>query len=310
MIVASPHVVILLASFQGATHLQVQLDSIAGQTHRDWSLVVSDDGSRDGTRDVVGLFGATRPHGQVTLIDGPQAGATQNFLSLLDHVPPDAMAAFCDQDDLWFPDKLTRAVAALAAASGPAHYAARTIITDAALNPLTPSRSFPRPLGFRNALVQACMAGNTSVFNSNAVRLLQRAVPHARQAGIVSHDWWAYQVTAGHGATLIYDPEPSLLYRQHPRSEVGRNDTLPALTARLRQLFAGQFGGWLRANHASLEPLDLPDDSQAALTQMQRMITTAGPQSLAALRQGGFYRQTRAATVALALSAFSGALRG
>jgi len=303
-----PHVVILLASCQGAAHLPAQLHSIAGQTHSNWSLIVSDDGSADGTRDIVAEFGTGHRRDRVALIDGPRTGATMNFLSLLDHVPAGALAAFCDQDDLWFPDKLARAVDALTLQGGPAHYAARTIITDQNLCPVTGSRHFHRPLGIRNALVQACMAGNTSVFNPASVTLLQQAAPHARRAGIISHDWWAYQVLAAADARLIHDRRPALLYRQHPKSAVGRNDTLPALSARLRKLLAGEFGTWLRANCASLTPLDLPQSSRTALEHLDRMLTRPGPQALRALRQGRFYRQTTAGTAALALSAMTGAL--
>lgn len=304
------HVVILLATYQGAEHLDVQLDSIAGQSHANWSLLVSDDGSDDGTQAIVQRF-ADRHPGRVQLLDGPRAGATANFLSLLERVPQGALAAFCDQDDRWLSDKLSRAVAALAPWSGPAHYAARTVIADSQLRPLTTSRRFTRPLGFRNALIQACMAGNTSVFNPAAVALLQAAAPHARRAGIISHDWWAYQLMAAFDAALIHDPQPCLLYRQHARSEVGRNDTLPALVARLRKLMAGEFGSWLRANHAALAPLgpQLPPRNAQALQQLERMVNAPPPQALAAMRRGGFYRQTRAGTAALVLSVASGALR-
>lgn len=305
----SQHVVILLATYQGAAHLEVQLDSLAAQTHRDWSLLASDDGSTDATIPILERFAAARPQGQVRLVRGPGRGATRNFLSLLALVPAGTCAAFCDQDDRWLPDKLARATAALGAGTGPAHYAARTIITDAALTPLAPSRRFHRPLSFRNALVQACMAGNTSVFDPGAVALLQRAAPHAQRAGILSHDWWAYQVTSGHGARLIHDAQPVLLYRQHQRSEVGRNDTLPALAARLRQLMAGRFGGWLRANHDSLLPLDLPPEGRRTLEHLGQLLDSPAPQALGVLRRGGFYRQTRAGTAALALSAVTGALR-
>lgn len=305
----APHVVILLATYQGAPHLRTQLTSIAGQTFRDWSMVVSDDGSTDGTRDLVLEVAQSHPPGRIRLIDGPRQGSTANFLSLLDHVPQGAWAAFCDQDDLWFPDKLARAIDAMTPLTGAVHYAARTIIADADLRPLVPSRHFRRPLGIRNALVQACMAGNTSVFNAKAVAGLQQAVPHARLAGVIAHDWWAYQVTAAQGAHLIHDPRPALLYRQHARSEVGRNDTASALASRFRKLMAGEFGPWLRAAHDSLAPLDLPQDSRLALAQLDKVLSRRGVSAVAALRDGGFYRQTRAATAALILSALMGALK-
>lgn len=148
----APHVTILLASFQGAAFLGQQLRSIADQTHRNWSLILSDDGSTDGTQDIAARFAASRPAGQVRVIDGPSAGATQNFLHLLQTAPEGAIA-FCDQDDVWFPDKLARAVDALRPHDGPAHYAARTVICDETLKPLTGSRHFRRPFGFRNALI-------------------------------------------------------------------------------------------------------------------------------------------------------------
>ena len=76
-------VTILLASYRGARFIGAQLDSIAAQTHRDWQLIVSDDGSDDGTPEIVAKFAASRPAAQVQLVEGPGRGATQNFLHLL-----------------------------------------------------------------------------------------------------------------------------------------------------------------------------------------------------------------------------------
>lgn len=307
---SAPHVVILLASYQGAAHIATQLDSIAAQTHRNWSLIVSDDGSRDETCRIVQNFAQHWP-GRVTLVQGPGKGATQNFLSLIQHAPRDAMMAFCDQDDVWLPEKLEHAVAWVSAQTGPAHYAARTIITDMQLTPLTGSRHFRRPLGFRNALVQAVMAGNASVFNAEATRLLQQAVGFAREAGVVSHDWWAYQVTSGVGAALWHDPRPALLYRQHDRSEVGRNDTLPALTARMRKLLAGEFGAWMAANQASIAPIrdQLMPQNRIIFDQVNDMLSQPGPKALLTMRQAGLYRHTRAGTIALAATIAAGRVR-
>ncbi len=92
-------VTILLASYRGASFIEAQLDSIAAQTHRNWRLIVSDDGSDDETRDIAADFAARRPAGQVRIIDGPRRGATQNFLHLLS-AATDGMIAFCDQDDV------------------------------------------------------------------------------------------------------------------------------------------------------------------------------------------------------------------
>lgn len=304
------HVVILLASYQGAAHIGAQLDSIAAQTHRDWSLIVSDDGSRDGTRDIVDDFAARFPSGRVALVDGPRQGATPNFLSLLALAPEDAALAFSDQDDLWLPDKLSRALAVVRGAA-PAHYAARTIITDQELRPLTGSRLFARPFGLRNALVQALMAGNTSVFNPAAARLLKEGAAAAEAARVPAHDWWAYQLMAASGARLFHDPRPALLYRQHPKSEVGRNDTLGALALRARRLAQGEFGDWMAANLDALARAEhlLTKDGRDLLCAVRPLTGLPGAEAVRLILKTGLYRQTRAGTAALLAAAAAGRLR-
>lgn len=308
---ATSPVVILLASYDGAAYLPAQLDSIAAQSFPNWSLLISDDGSTDGTRDIAAGFAASRPPGQVRVIDGPRQGATQNFLHLIEATQAGTALAFCDQDDVWHVDKLARAMAALSGHDGPAHYAARTIICDENLAPLTESRHFNRPFGFRNALVQACMAGNTSVFNPAAADLLKRGAAAARAAQIESHDWWAYQLTAGAGAKILRDPDPVLLYRQHGRSEMGRNDTLPAMTKRVGQLFEGSYGAWLGRNCEALERAAhlLTSENAAILSEFRRSLHQPGPLAATTFRRLGLYRHTRAGTLALYSAAALGRLR-
>lgn len=312
-------IVVLLASYQGADFIAAQLASIAAQDFVTWSLLVSDDGSRDGTREIVTAFAATQPEGRVRLLDGPRLGATQNFLHLIEAAPAGAALAFCDQDDVWFPDKLARAARALAGGgeiranedARPVHYAARTVITDPDLRPVAGSRRFARPFGFRNALVQACMAGNTSVFNPAASALLKAGAASARDAGIQSHDWWAYQLTSGAGARLIHDPQPALYYRQHRQSEMGRNDTAGAMAKRLGKLFAGDYGGWVGANLAALQATRelLTPESGALLDAFTEALTRPGPRAAARMRGLGLYRHSRAGTAALFAAAAAGRLR-
>ncbi|WP_295049454.1 glycosyltransferase [uncultured Paracoccus sp.] len=302
-------ITILLASYRGADFIRAQLDSIAAQTHRNWRLIVSDDGSDDGTPGIVADFAALRPAGQVQIIDGPRRGATQNFLHLLT-MAPDGAIAFCDQDDLWFPKKLARAAAALSGRAGPVHYAARTIITDATLAPVTPSRHFRRPLGFRNALVQAIMAGNTSVFNAQAAAILRRCAPAAQAQAVEAHDWWAYQITSGIGAALIHDPTPALFYRQHARSVMGRNDTVTAMSHRIGLLLAGDYGSWLAANHAALDAVrsELLPENRRLLDRFGAALTLPGPLAAVRMARMGLYRQTAAGTAALFAAAMIGRL--
>ena len=110
-----PQIAILLASYQGARHIAAQLDSLAAQDYRHWRLVVSDDGSTDDTIGIVRGFAAAHPGHEVTIVDGPGEGATRNFLSLIAAVRPGEALAYCDQDDVWLPDRLSRGVRAIEA---------------------------------------------------------------------------------------------------------------------------------------------------------------------------------------------------
>lgn len=306
-----PPITIAMASYNGARYIRAQLDSIAGQSVTNWRLIVSDDGSSDGTREIVQDFAHNRPAGQVRLIGGPRHGATRNFLHLTRLADPDGWLAYCDQDDVWLPDRLARGMAFLTNQRGPAIYAARTTICDENLTPVIPAPHFRGPFSFRNALIQACLPGNTILANSAALHILQAAAPAAETADIISHDWWAYQLLSGAGAEMMRDSAQVLLYRQHPENVMGRNDTARAKAARISMLFDGSFADWLARNQSALESaahLLLPENREI-LSRFGRAITNPGLQTLYAFLAMRLYRQTHSGTAAIMAAALSGRLR-
>lgn len=105
-----PKVVILLATRNGAEFLQSQLDSFRVQTYAHWELLVSDDGSTDATIEIVNRFAGSVPQ-RVVIVPGPQKGFWQNFVALVRSESLDGdLFAYSDQDDIWFPEKLAKAV--------------------------------------------------------------------------------------------------------------------------------------------------------------------------------------------------------
>lgn len=309
-------IAILLATYEGARHLGAQLDSLAAQEHRNWRLIVSDDGSTDGTLEILRGFAAAHPGRDVRIRRGPRQGATRNFLSMIEAVGADEALAWCDQDDVWLPDRLSRGAAALAAADpggagrGVLHVT-RTTICDEALHPLRPAPLYTRPAAFANALVQACTPGNTMLVDPAGVARLKAAQPGATAAGVISHDWWSYQVISGSGGMVIRDPAQTVLYRQHSGNVMGRNDTLGAALARIGRLGTGDFGTWLRQNVAALDAARdvLTPGNAAMLDDFAAAIGAPGPLAAARLARLGVYRQTRAGTAALILAAAAGRLR-
>ena len=210
----SPRVAILMCAWNGERYLAEQLQSFIDQTHTNWSLHVSDDGSSDATCDIVRRFSEGQ-HRVVTLRRGPRRGFSRNFMSLV--CAPDIAGdyfAFSDQDDIWNKDKLERALNWLTTIPQevPAVYCSRTEVVDDAGHRLGFSPLFTKPPGFRNAIVQNVGGGNTMAFNASA-RSLLAAIGDVE---VVSHDWWTYQITSAAGGLVRYDPQPSIRYRQHP----------------------------------------------------------------------------------------------
>lgn len=298
-------IAILLCTWNGATHLEAQLASYLAQEGVAWDLWVSDDGSTDGTRQILERFrewhGADR---RIVLIDGPGQGATANYLSLIGRPDlPEGPAALSDQDDVWMPHKLARALAGLNGAGPLAIYGAQSLHTDEGLRVIGRSRPPHRQPGFANALAQNVVSGH-SLTLSAAARAL------AARAGVVKvpyHDWWLYQLVAGAGGEVVLDPEAVLYYRQHGGNVMGAHQGRRATAERLSRILSREYAGWIAANTAALGRAAscLTPENRALLAEFGAL-PPWGPGRAAGLARLGIHRQGRGATTGLWLAAALG----
>lgn len=312
------HIRIVMATHNGAAHLQEQLASIAAQQHQNWSLFIGDDGSSDATRDIVRAFEVAHPQRDITLVDGPCQGSAANFLSQAATAHhPGAWLAFADQDDVWMPHKLARALDHICPASEPdigtkvLAYSSRSVLTDAALNPLETSPLHPQPTGFGNALVQNVLSGFATVLSPAAAALVAQSVPHALAAQVPFHDWWVYQLITGAGGDVILDPKPGLYYRQHASNILGRNRGVAARLARFKLLTNKDYAGWIDCNLKALTlcaPLLMPD-ALHLIDRFGDMRTHPTARArIRALADLGIYRQSPSGDLVLRLLARAGRL--
>jgi glycosyltransferase involved in cell wall biosynthesis len=298
--VGKAQVAMLMCTRNGAAFLGQQLESIADQTHTNWRLFVSDDGSTDQTKEILKRF--TETHQQPTTIrNGPGKGVCANFLSLA--IDPNIDAdyfAFSDQDDIWYEDKLRRALTWLATIPEevPGLYCGRTELMSIDKRSYGFSPRFTRPPTFRNALVQSLGGGNTMVFNRAAKKLLELA----GTIDVVLHDWWLYQLVSAADGRVHYDPQPMLKYRQHPDNVIGSNLGWRARLVRLRMMLNGRFRDWNDTNIAALRRLPaqlIRPGNREVLELFAKARSASLLKRLVYLRQSGVYRQTLLGNVGL-----------
>lgn len=293
-------IAILMCTLNGAKHIDDQMESFYTQTHDNWELWISDDGSTDETLDRArGFEERGKP---VHIIEGPKAGFAANFLSLVRNRDIEAdYFAWSDQDDIWLPDKLARAATWLGGVKPgvPALYFGRTRIVDkAGKKTVRLSPAYPRPPSFGNALCQNMAGGNTMVMN----RMARDILSLGDLPDVPAHDWWAYLLISGVGGRVRFDPTPTLRYRQHDGNVMGENQSLGARLKRFGLLLRGEF---VRRNDKIVAALQarrhlLTADNLLILDEFLRARKVANPIArLRHLRASGVRRQSRAHNLVL-----------
>lgn len=286
---------ILLGTYNGSRYLEQQLQSIESQTCKNWVIFASDDGSADNTVQLLKNFqNRLANHHKISIYAGPAKGFAANFLFLIRKVKLDGdFYAYADQDDIWQPHKLERALAWLQTIphTKPALYCARTTLIDENINNIGLSPLFKKPASFLNALVQNIAGGNTMVFNQAALEILRATKENST---IVAHDWWSYLLISGAGGEVFYDACPSTLYRQHNNNVIGSNSNWCSRLHRSKMLFEGQLKRWIDLNVESLVAIQhvLSEENKSILEQFIKARDSSFILRFIKIKRLGIYRQT------------------
>ncbi len=216
---------VLLATYNGEKFLQAQIESIINQTYSDWKIFARDDCSKDRTVDILREYAATYPD-QFYLIDNSDGnlGFVQNFSRLLE-VVESGYFMFCDQDDIWMPNKLEYFVGRMLEIERDSgqktpillHSYYETI--DRAGNLLfvkdNASLKYRKNIHIKKIAIKNVATGCVSMGNFALCERI-RPIP----AAIRYHDWWAAMVASVSGH-IEFLPQATIYYRQHDESLVG-----------------------------------------------------------------------------------------
>ncbi|WP_341418211.1 glycosyltransferase family 2 protein [Paenibacillus filicis] len=226
---------VVLSTYNGEKYLEAQLDSLLAQTDSNFRLVLRDDGSTDQTLRLLQHKRSQFPY--VQWVDAKEnLGAKLSFACLVEAALEDPnvnYVMFCDQDDVWHPDKVSRSkreIQLLEKELGmhtPLLVHGDLQVVDADLRQL--SSSFvhyqhldPTQTSLSRMLTQNVVTGCTMIINR---RLAELACPIPPQA--IMHDWWIAVVASAFGR-IVFIHEASIDYRQHGSNTLGASAyTLP-----------------------------------------------------------------------------------
>lgn len=223
---------VMMSSYNGGKYIRRQIDSILNQKDCSVCLHVRDDGSSDDTVEILREY---EKKGLLTLHQGPNLGPAYSFLQLLKEVRDHTWYAFADQDDVWYEDKLIRAIERLKGETVPAlcYENAELITADEEKMGIRVYRNYHPEKKHTIACVGALL-GCTIVFNAKLAECIQNYPLPER---IRMHDYYLAQVCLACGGKILYEDYVSMGYRQHGNNVVGmQHSKIAALKQRINDL--------------------------------------------------------------------------
>lgn len=218
---------ILMATYNGEKYIAEQVESLQKQTFTDWRLLVADDGSTDRTLEIIRKMQTKDSRIEFAPAHEPFHSSTKNFLYLLEKsTAPYVM--FCDQDDVWLPEKIEHTFAKMKEAERSQEvgkavlvYADSRVVNE---NLEVTEPSFMHTVSFRpetynlyKSLVANICQGATMMLNRPLANKVNNfSIPDAYP----QHDYWVAAIALACGSLGFLD-EQTLLYRQHSSNDVG-----------------------------------------------------------------------------------------
>lgn len=222
------HMDILMSTYNGSEYLKDQIESVIHQDYEHWSLLIRDDGSTDGTIQIISNYALKDCRITIITTDSRNIGPAVSFMKLLAHSSSDYFM-FADQDDVWLPNKISLTAHELtkkhAEKSTPQLVYSDLQVVDNDLKIINASflryqRLNPAKFAnFRRELLQnivtGCTLGGNAALREKALQVMTR-----RKESVIMHDWWLALVAFYFG-NVSYIPAAPILYRQHDNNQLG-----------------------------------------------------------------------------------------
>ena len=229
------HVIVVMSTYNGATNIERQLDSIINQVGVDVSILVRDDGSNDSTVNVLDKYKEMHPECTIEIVQGTNEGYAKSFWDAINGCPAADYYAFSDQDDVWKNDKLIKTIAPMERDSynGPKLAYCNMERSDTFLNPLDEQVKVltPSELSKKLVLTQTFNYGAATVINEAAKKLMCRCWPNIVD---LPHDMWIGLLCYWFGR-IYYVNEKLYFWIRYQHSVTGAGTQKSGMKYRLKE---------------------------------------------------------------------------
>ncbi|KAB0620512.1 glycosyltransferase [Aliarcobacter skirrowii CCUG 10374] len=235
-------IAVLLASYNGVKYIKEQVDSILNQKEVDVTIFISDDLSTDKTieylQDIYKDF-----KNIVYLPSGSKfGGAGKNFFRLIRDVDFSSFdfISFVDQDDIWYDDKLIRAINTIKDKQIDAYSSNVLAFWEDGKEMIINKSSLQARYDY---IFEAAGPGCTYVLKKDLAIFLQKFICENWEEvnKVELHDWFIYAFARENNYKWHIDEKPSMRYRQHTSNQVGANDGLKAKLKRLKKVLSSWY---------------------------------------------------------------------
>ena len=231
---------ILMATYNGEKYLKEQMDSILEQTHQDFRLLISDDGSQDSTRQILNEYVA-KDNRVIVFLQNKNLGVVKNFEYLMEKVESEYFM-FSDQDDIWQKDKIQKSIQKMLETNSDLVYSDLQVVSqelDVLHGSYWKLKGFEKKIrkynNFESLYLNNFVTGCTMLVKS---KWLEKILPLPHKSNYILHDYWTALIVSKFGKMAHLD-EPLVKYRQHFSNNIGskkRSDEIKNFTE-MRDLF-------------------------------------------------------------------------
>ena len=238
----NPKILVILAAYNGSKWIAYQIDTVLQQENVFVNLYISDDGSIDNTIDILKKCYGDNCLVSIRKNQFNSGSAGLNFMSSIGSVDVSGYdyVAYCDQDDIWNPKKLSIAVESLENSHSQG-YSSRAL----AFWPDGSEKLLSQSINIRRAdfLFEGAGQGCTFVIRVESFKKLQDFCKKNYEliSNFHFHDWLTYLLFRAWGFKWFFDQQTFLRYRQHSSNDIGARKGFSGIIKRIALIKSGWY---------------------------------------------------------------------